>query len=267
MSKLIVAARAIARGGECLRLLFKAGLSVDDLEAANDDVRFRLRLATFWLRRGIPVELKETESQQAARVIMGNNFLGLPEVAQYFGDLSEAQTADLAEVPFSEDILRACSKTHMLEADIGLSILDVRQKARKLFYSSQDWFKSEGFAQETDKPRWRLIRKTLVDNSTIKTWSEQQELIPQTDEVPSARQVVYMAILHFLSTGERLFEEFYVRTSSVALSGYRVCVGKFEGNRGLYHDGLYIYYYNGLCRARSCGVSSSRLLGSPAPCH
>ncbi len=221
--------KVVARTGECLRLLLEAGLSFDDLQTPIDDPDFRQRLVTFWQRRAIVVEVQETDSQKAARDIMGRNFLGLPEVAQYYGDLSEEQTAALAEVPFSEDTLRTCAESHVLMADIGLSILDVRQKACKGLFYSQDWFNGEQFARETEKAAcWRLIRKTPVDDSTSKAWNEQKKLIADTDEIPSARQVVYMIILNFLATGERLFETLYVRTSSVPSYCNRVLVGYFD---------------------------------------
>ncbi len=242
--------KVIARTAECMRRLMDAGLTFDDLQTPIDDPDFRQRLVTFWRRGGIVVEVQETESQKAARAIMRTNFLGLPEVVQHFGHVSEIPLATLAEIPFSEETLRACAETHVLVADIGLSILNVRQKARNGLFYPQDWFNSEAFAQETDKACWRLIRKTPVDSSRRKTWNEQMKLIPDSDEVPSARQVINMIILHFLVNGERLLKTLYVRTSSNSSCGFWVDVCSID------RVGLHINRYNDYCGGSSLCVSS-----------
>ena len=195
----------------------------------------------------------ETSHQRAVRKIMGKNFLGIPEVVEHFGAISPADLLALQQIPFDEETLRACADTHILVADVGLSLLDVRQKARKGLFYSQDWFDNEEFAKRTETARWRLIRKTPVDGSFSKNWGEQQVLIDDSiSEVPSARQVVYTMILHFLATGERLFEKAYVRTSDVDSDGYRVGVGHF-GDSGLSVDG-----WGGSVRLSYIGVVSSR---------
>lgn len=171
----------------------------------------------------------ETSHQRAVRKIMGKNFLGIPEVVEHFGAISP--TDPLQQIPFDEKTLKACADTHILVADVGLSLLDVRKKARKGLFYSQDWFDNEEFAKRTETARWRLIRKTPVDGSFSKNCSEQQALIDDsTSEAPSARQVVYTTILHFLATGERLFEKVYVRTYDVPSLGFRVYVGGFDGD-------------------------------------
>jgi hypothetical protein len=72
-----------------------------------------------------------------------------------------------------------------------------------------------------------LVRKVPVINSTNKTWDEQQELLGNDEETPTAQVMVYTIIGHFLATGERLFEDFYVSCSEFASDGYRVYVGDF----------------------------------------
>ncbi|MBU0531489.1 hypothetical protein KJ910_03285 [Patescibacteria group bacterium] len=185
---------------------------------------------------------------------MGGNMLGIPEVTEHFGAISPADLAALQHVPFDEATLKACAKTHILVADVGLSLLDIRSKVdRALFYSHGDsWYNGEEFAKRTEQTRWRLIRKTPVPNSTSKTWSEQQTLIADTDEVPSARQVVYTTILHYLVTGERLFEHVYVRTCDVDSHGSRVRVGGFDS------DGIDVDRWGGDLPDSDVGVSSAR---------
>lgn len=165
-----------------------------------------------------------------ARAIMGKNFLGLREVSQYFCLLRTDQISALAAIPFSEETLHACAESHILVADIGLSIVDLFLNLRTgvFLYFMDEEFLGEIYTQETDKACWRLIRKNPVDSSECNTWSDQKELVANMDETPSARQVVYMMILNFLTTGERLFKRGEVRTSSVSSSSNLVTVGEFD---------------------------------------
>jgi hypothetical protein len=202
----------------------------------------------------MPEEREMTE--QYAREIMGRNFLGTKEVEEHFGELSPEQKEALSIIPFSEETLESCKDTHILVADIGLSIMDIKKlKKCKGLFLDQTWLGTESFAKHTDQPSWRLIRKTPVKNSFNKSWKKQQLLLdPQTDEVPLARQVVYTTILHFLTTGERLFEICSVRTNDVGLPGYPVFVGLFDAN-GLRAD----YWGDSKC-SDYLGIASVRKL-------
>lgn len=197
-----------------------------------------------------------TTSQKTARAIMGRNFFGIEEAIKCFGvNPSRAQTAALSEVPFSEAVLEEVRDTHVLVAVFPLSILEVRGKVeRKLFYSHEgSWYNKESFAKDRGETSWHLVRKTPVDDSTSKTWDEQQALLGKNEETPSAQVMVYTIIGHHLTGGERLFERIYVRTSSVGSYGHRVGVGLFD------EFGLYVFcsWWDG-DRDGYIGVSSAR---------
>jgi hypothetical protein len=194
-----------------------------------------------------PPRIEEPEAHGIARRIMGENFLGLPEVAQVFGLVSQALQDVLATIPFDEETLWICRKTHVPVADIGLSIIDVRECVKRgAFYSNEDaWFNTYEFAKRTEGVAWRLIRKTPVPNSVEKNLGDQKALIGEQDDVPTARQVVYAIILTFVTTGERLFERIHVRTISLDSDGDRVFVGQFDST------GLYI----SVCGDHDCCVS------------
>jgi hypothetical protein len=200
----------------------------------------------------MPEEREMTE--QYAREIMGRNFLGTKEVEEYFGELSPEQKEALSIIPFSKETLEECKDTHILVADIGFSIMDLKKlKKCKGLFLDQTWYENESFANLTQQPSWRLIRKTPVENSLNKTWKEQQPLLnSQTDEIPLARQVIYTTILHFLATGERLFETGHVRTNNVYSSGRRVYIGYFD------EGGFYVNYWNDYDRSSRIGVASAR---------
>ena len=173
-------------------------------------------------------------SQKRAREIMGKNFFGVEEAIAHFGvNPSKQQSAYLAEIPFAESVLEACKNTHVLVAVFPLSLLDMRGicKDQGLFYN-QDWYNKQGFAKEKGEVGWQLIRKTPVDDSTSKTWDEQNKLLSKDEEVPSVRAVVYTMVGHYKATDERLFEKVWVRCSDLDSDGYRVLVGSFDA-RGL----------------------------------
>lgn len=169
-----------------------------------------------------------TTSQKRAREIMGRNYFGIEEAIRHFGvNPSRQQLAALSEVPFTEATLEECKNTHVLAAVFPLSILEIRGKIlgnQRLFYN-QDWYNRESFAKDRREAEWHLVRKTLVPNSTGKTWNEQRALLAKNEETPTARVMVYTIIGHFLVTGERLFENIYVRCSDVDSVGLRVLVG------------------------------------------
>ncbi len=218
----------------------------------NSDPDFLQDLALFARNGGY----QPSASQKRARRIMGSNFFGVEEAMRHFGvKPSKQQLASLTEIPFALEVLIANKDTHVLVAVFPLSILDVRSKvsASNLFYN-QDWYNRERFAKTKGELGWRLIRKKPVANSTNKTWREQQVLLSQDEETPKAQVVVYTTIGHFLATGERLFEEVYVRCSDLDSNGphVHVLVGVFDAG------GLYVNYHRDNDRNSFLGASSAR---------
>ncbi len=170
-------------------------------------------------------------SHKQARAIMGKNLFGVEEAIKHFGvNPSKQQLAYLAEVPFTEEVLSSCKDTHVLVAVFPMSILDIRGKVEhKLFYSHDDaWYNEWAFARDKGEVGWHLVRKVPVADSTKKTWNEQQALLSKDEETPKAQVMVYTIIGHFLASGERLFENIYIRCSDLLDSEcHRVYVGHF----------------------------------------
>jgi len=199
-----------------------------------------------------------SRSQKLAREIMGKNFFGIEEATKHFGvNATKQQLAYLAEVPFSEEVLKSCKDTHVLVAVFPLSILDIRGITRKLkedqtLFYSQDWYDKQAFAKDKGEVGWQLVRKEPIANSTSKTWGDQQALLSKDEETPTARIVVYTMIGHFLATGERLFEKICVRCVDLDSDGDRVYVGDF-GSGGLRVSG-----WDGDRRNDYIGLSTAR---------
>ncbi len=196
-------------------------------------------------------------SQTCARGIMGKNFFGIEEALQHLvAHATWHQLNDLAEVPFSEEVLRSCKDTHVLAAVFPMSIIDIRTFtggfSDKTLFFPQDWYDNEAFAKDKGEVSWQLVRKEPIAGSTAKTWNDQQALLSKDEETPTARIVVYTMIGHFLATGEYLFEKIYVRSVDLGSDGYRVLVGLFDS------DGLYVYDYWDVYRDGNVGLSAAR---------
>ena len=129
-----------------------------------------------------------------ARKIMGCNYFGVEKAIKHFGvNPTTAQLAALRQVPFSEEVLSSCKDTHILVAVFPLCIL-----IRTLFedeptrlFCNQSWYNKEAFAKDRGEIGWHLIRKAPVENSTNKTWNDQQALLGKDDETPKAQVMVY----------------------------------------------------------------------------
>lgn len=133
----------------------------------------------------------------------------------------------------------------------GGSLLDIRSQFSDLFYD-QTWHKDELFASnKIATGRWEISTEP-IKRSFSKTWNEQQELLPSGAEVPPAAVLAYAICKHFKATGERLFENVYVRCSDLDSVGNRVNVGDFDA-RGL----LVSVYWDGL-RFSRIGLASAR---------
>jgi len=178
-------------------------------------------------------------SQKAAKAIMGKNFFGIQEATKHFGvKWTKDQLQALVTVPFGADVLKASKDTHVLVAGYPLSVLDVREKAEKgLFHSFKgtrydNWYDHKGFAYTPIKVGWYLVRKTPVNGSTHKDWTDQRALLTAEETVPKTCLMVYTIIGHFLATDVRLFKSVNVCCSDSDFDGGRITVGEF-GSGGL----------------------------------
>lgn len=256
-----IASGVLNRAWDTLMTAF--GERADEVvEKLNKQPVIAVRVASLILNNGYEL----TTNQARAKEIMGKNFLGVEEGTKLFGiQLSRRQLAYMSEIPFSEATLTTCRETHILVAVMPLAIVQIRSytaamklpKGQKSFFYKQDWYDGQAFANEVGQLEWRLVLKTPVEDSTKKTWQQQQGLLdPKIEETPTAQVMVYTIIGHFLNTGERLFEKVWVRTSSLDSDGARVCVGIMDAD-GLDVDAYWDDYTSGLL-----GVSSSRKLES-----
>ena len=213
---------------------------------------------------------RPSTSLKRARDIMGNNTFGAEEAIKYLGaNPPRAALSVPAEVPFFEEELEFCRHTHILNT-ISLPILDIRRNVESnLFYGTEDvWYKKKTFAQKRDPVSCQLVCKTEVEDSMSRSLAEQEKLLGEGEYTPPAEVMVCTIIGHYMHTGERLFPNVYVRTSTVVYvrtliitssrrravwSRRRVDVGRFD--RG----GLDIHFWRDDYRCDVIGLSSAKV--------
>ncbi len=232
MGTIVSRTLSVHKEHELLLKLEAAGLTDDFAQRVIDSKDNDLAMKVVRLIQNGGFEA--TTSQKFAREIVGRNMFGIEEAIKHFGvKPTRAQLSALAEIPFTEAELRECKDTHILVAVFPMSILEIRgNDERRLFYSHHEdaWYNKQAFAKDRGEAAWHLVKKTPVANSTWKTWIEQQALLAKNEETPTPRAMVCTIIGHFLATGERLFENVYVRCSDVDSDGNRIYVGYFNSN-------------------------------------
>lgn len=169
-----------------------------------------------------------------ARFVMGDDVLDLGTVAKFFHiRASPLWDARLRHIPFDGPTLRGCRGSHILFAGTPLSILDIRRAAKDCF-SGHIWYSREAFAKnEQVNVRWYLLRKEPISDSAGKSYSDQLSLLEENEVVPRACEVLYGAVLYFLSTGIRLFSKTTARCADITESdvspvGVHVDIGNFD---------------------------------------
>lgn len=253
--------KVLANAAQLHRLLREAGLTDQARQRVIDDPTFRSELVRFW--NGNLSEDGGTTPEIAAE-IMGDNFHGTDALERHLGvKLSPTSKKLFLTVPYTPEVLQACRETHVLVACGALSLMDVWRVQTRLFYSNSDpWYgdSSKWFAHSKVKAGWQLVRKNPVPDSSRKTWDEQNQLLRQDEQVPSASVLTQAILIHYLETGERLFEDIYVRCSDMDYDSDRVRLGHFD------EDGLRVgYYWDGWDGNWGVvvGLSSSRKPVSP----
>lgn len=206
-------------------------------------------------------------TQKDARKIMGNNFIGIDEVATYLRiSISKKSRSLLQEVPYSKLTLQELKESHILFPGIPenhygkpITIVNIRNligansDIQPCFYP-QHWYDDEIFAKnKTCSLRWYLIRKSIIENSSDKTYGVQETMLADNEERASAVEVVYLTILNYYCNGSlRLFESEKVWCHDGTHDYTKVWVGRFN------RVGLVIGAHNPKQLNTGIGIISSR---------
>lgn len=201
------------------------------------------------------------DDEELARLILGDDFLSVEEVAKaYCWNYTDDQLADFIEtLPDFETLIWLRTNGYMLVATppTDTNLLQVRDLDNQLFYSkSEGWYaeSQQTFSREdvVKAGQWLVVRKEPYPNSRKKNWDEQQKLLTEVEHVPNAPEMAYAVTAYYKVRGVYLLKGVYVRTSSVDAGGDRVVVGFFVG------DGLHVSVCWDDLRHDNIGVSSSR---------
>ena len=237
----------------------------------EDDI-FHERLAEFLLRRGI----EGSVHHKLARVVMGNkNFWGMEEWASIYGEnFTEEQLSEVADFPWSEDILNAPCRFNegKFVKDTHSAFLGIERINRepltilkwhelhpdtdkpRFSYAKKPWYGKQRFATEvTCGLRWYLMLLEIAPDFTDKTYEEQVAMLPQDYEVPLAIEEVTKNILYYRKNGIYLNVLQWGRCQDITLYDNRVTIGYAE-------EGINVnQYWDNQCLSIE-GVAVSRKL-------
>jgi hypothetical protein len=237
----------------------------------RSDKDYARQVAEFMLRGGVDGSMHH----KLARAVMGQNFFGVEEWATLYGaNFSKKRLREVNEFPWGEDILnspcpfnkgKAVHETHF--AFLGLEKLNADPltilkwqllhpatgQPKFASYVPDSWYSQQTFAAETAKLRWYLLLASIVPNSTNTAWTDQLAMLPADYEVPTAIEEVSKDILAYRKTGTFLNPGVYARVNNTTSDGYRVVVGRFDG------DGLSINRWDDL-GIYDVGLAPSRKL-------
>ena len=232
----------------------KAGLNDESAQILNEHPGFAVYLA-----EGIRRFSAKAPDYGLAQSILGADFITPEEVTKARPSIAytDEQITALAESLPSEDVLKWCKDNGYAvipAPPTAMSLLDVREIQSAHFYSKTGgWYSDQKFARE-DKTSfgWLMIKKTPVSDSTSKNWNEQNKLLSALEKVPNAVEMSWFITTYFEVRGIRLFENIYVRTSSLDSVGVRVNVGLFGAG------GLDVYRWRDDRRHDYIGLSAVR---------
>lgn len=144
----------------------KVGAGEEFYSRLAHDEKLFAKVVAFVNRGGYEATL----SQRRAREIMGGNFIGIEEVIQNLGEIfTPEQISVLKEVFFSEPVLEARRKTHVLIPGFSLSLDEIQgQFPTKVNYDPPfraALYKKRGFVQEKVAMKWYLVRKNVIPDS------------------------------------------------------------------------------------------------------
>ncbi len=211
--------------GATLKVLQDLGIDRDDLKRVRTDSAFARRLACQWKEGAIlpsaitVTPFQEPASHRLAREILGKDFLGVAAAQNTFGAYTEAQLVARMEIPFPEDVLRACAGEFALLCTHEMDLPGIHAAHAARFKDDPDapWFSQrdqrEKWSSEKIALPWMLVRKKLLPNSTGKNIDAQKKHVMtfSREHLLLPCEHAYAALRLLLETGQKLCEGFSVR--------------------------------------------------------
>jgi len=157
--------------------------------------------------------LDESADQQAARKIMGENYIGPWEAMKYLGlRYSLGQLVKLEKIPFSHETLKKLCKTHVLFVGYPITLVGLKEQAPAYINLPGGSFENDSVIQKKGiELRWYLLKKDVVPKSDCLDFQSQKKLLSRQEVVPKAGALVFGMLLYYLTTGQKLFGDSSVR--------------------------------------------------------
>ena len=113
---------------------------------------------------------------------------------------------------------------------------------------SWEWFTENSFfSEEKTQTGWYVIKKTPISESEQCSWDEQEQLLQSSERVPNVAELAWVVSIYFHVRGVRLFENVYVRTSSISQLGNHVYFGCHEQDGFILKEGNDGYRGGNVC--------------------
>jgi hypothetical protein len=218
----------IHQAHELIQRLEKVGFDSAWAQRIITNHDYAQRIASF-IREG---GQQETVSQQKARQIMDERFLGIRELAEYLGVILDTEELKrVVTIPFKEETLQKYKDTNLLFLGVGWDASGLRltlNQLRKIFPKGGEphfdlyeedkgsWFDLEIFARSTTPElKWYLIRTEILEESRSEGFDEQMRLLRTNEYLENAVVYVYAKILFFLARGISIFNNTFTRCDDV----------------------------------------------------
>ncbi len=172
------------------------------------------------------------KNEQEVREILQDDIIFADEIAEERGILyTDAQLKHFADTMPRKDTVRFCKDMGYVVMPGPPKRINFSEIVSIKSLKTSAWSDSSVFSNNNKAmTKWFIIRKHFTTASVDKNWKEQQILL-ENKRVPNIAEVIWFIATFYEIRGICLFEQIYVRTSSVSQKGFHFCIGRFNGEK------------------------------------
>ncbi len=89
-------------------------------------------------------------------------------------------------------------------------------------------FSDQFVEKEKVGPRWYVMSKKIIPETISKTWEQQKLIVPKEERISSLVESVWLIKIMRSVRGVSLFENKFIRTSSLNDMGHRIIIGHYD---------------------------------------
>jgi len=199
-------------------------------------------------------------SSRLARAMLGReNVITHGEIAEHYQELYTVEGAvqQMSRYPCTEELQRCCKKNMILVAGppATLSLGEVIALTPTLFGTDDHGMiiKKYSFASELVLPNWIALQKHPVIDSFMRTWPEQQGMVPEPDRILNIAEIAWVMAAASRVRDLQLYSGHFVR--SISMAAFRhVYIGHREDTKL-----IDIHFYGNDDRFPGVGVAAGRV--------